>query len=222
MGSLGVTKQEPPRPGRGTRAQSPASDQSSSHLASPRILGSAAHLPGPGTFSVLLRLRKGPGERAPGRIRSPQTLRRGRGPCSFLEAAARSSERAQGPRRLVASAHWRNTAWSAQCSILLLRSERAAGRPKVQGSLSAPPVQPNREEHTKERARAYARVSCDGGGTRIALSRIWRQASRGLPCHCRVCKVRAVRSLGASLPASSSVRGGMMQPGPIIYVSGSG
>lgn len=126
-----------------------ASEQPSSHLAWWRLSATPPLSRWmSGMLSALLRLCRGPGERAPGWIPSPWPLRRGRGPCSFLEAAARSSERAQRQRRLVASAHWKNATGSARSPApLLLQSERAAGRPKVQGSLSAPPVQPNRKEH---------------------------------------------------------------------------
>lgn len=129
----------------GSRAA--ASDQPSSHLASRWLSAMQPLSRGLGCFLPSLSCTEDQGKGLPAGSTALGPLRRGRGPCSFLEAAARSSERAQRQRRLVASAHWRNATGSARSPAPLLRLVRAASRPKVQGNLSASPIQPNRKEH---------------------------------------------------------------------------
>lgn len=80
------------------------------------------------------------------------------GPCSFLEAAARSSERAQRQRRLVASAQWRTPTGSARCPAplpLLERGQRADL--KFRAACLRCLSNPTEKNTGKGTARAYAR-----------------------------------------------------------------
>lgn len=141
LGCLGVTKQEPPRPGGGNQA---VSDQPLSHLASWRLSATPPLFRGQGCCLPCLGCAEDQGKGLPPGSRA-LGLSGGGGGRAHSSRQRRSSERA--PRRLVASAHWRNATGNAQSPAPLPRSERAPGRPKVQGSLSALPVQPNRKEH---------------------------------------------------------------------------
>lgn len=78
--------------------------------------------------------------RAPGRARSPQPYGRGRGPCSFLEAAPRGFRRALGPRR--AGGLCPPGLGTKECPVPGLGASRreGSGRPKVRSALSARPA----------------------------------------------------------------------------------
>lgn len=109
------------------------------------------------------------GERAAGQAQSPSLPGRGRGPCSFLEAAP--SERVgRGP---VASVHREWGPRSTQCLASLLRAGRAQGRPKVQSGLSARPVGTSGKESKNGKSRGVCARGRRRPGARAALGPTW-------------------------------------------------
>lgn len=220
LGCLGVTKQEPPRPGGGTRAEpQPRSSPRATSLGGDYPLRRPSPDGCRGCFLPCLGCAEDQGKGLPAGSRALGLSGGGGGRAhsSRQRHAAREERSGSGGWWPLPTGKTQPAVLGAQPRCCFSRRGQRADL-KFRAAYLLRRSNQTEKNTGRERAGAFARVSCDGGGTRTALFPNLEIGLRGvssLPLS--GLWVRAVRgSLRASLPASSSVRGGKMQPGPII------